>query len=132
MTWKNLAPYPEHSPKRNGFCASLWHNMPLFMKPAGRGYEGYSLMGMGGGRVGYLAWYNEIRRAITGNSKSADKLGNIIFTGTCTAERLSDARKWQIVLVFLWESVTDVPLWYYLPSPSFLQFSVAEISDNMR
>jgi hypothetical protein len=130
MTWKNLAPYPEHSLKRNGFCASLWHNMPLFMKPAGRGYEGYSVMG-GGGRW-YVGWYNEIQRAITGNSKNADKLGNIVFTGTCNAERLSVARKWQIVLVFLWVSDTDVPLWCYLPSPSFLQFNVAEISDNMK
>ena len=128
MTWKNLALYPKHSLKMNGFCASLWHNMPLFMKPAGRGYEGYGLMGVGG----YLGWYSEIQRAITGNSKSADKLGNIIFTGTCNAERLSDARKWQIVLVFLWQSDTDVPLWFYLPSPSFLQFSVEEISDNMK
>jgi len=45
-----------------------------------------------------------------GNSKSADKLGNIIVTEICNAERLSDARMWQIVLVFLWESDTDVPM----------------------
>jgi hypothetical protein len=96
--------------------------MPLFIKPAGRGYEGYSLMGVGGRGDrggGYVGWYSQIQRAITGNSKSADKLGNIIFTGTCKAERLSDARKWQIVLVFLWESDTDVPLWYCLPPLPF-------------
>jgi hypothetical protein len=75
--------------------------MPLFMEPAGRGYEGYSLMGVGDGGEGYVGWYSEIQRAIMGNSESADKLGNIIFTGMCNAERLSDARKWQIVLVFL-------------------------------
>ena len=72
------------------------------MKPAGRGYEGYSLMGVGGWGGGYVGCYSEIQRAIMGNSKSADKLGNIIFTETCKAERLSDARRWQIVLVFLW------------------------------
>jgi len=52
-----------------------------------------------------------------GNSKSADKLGNIIVTEICNAERLSDARMWQIVLVFLWESVTDVPMWALFDFP---------------
>jgi hypothetical protein len=67
-----------------------------------------------------------------GNSKSADKLGNIIVTEICKAERRSDARMWQIVLVFLLENDTDAPMRHYLPSPSILQFNVAEISDNMK
>jgi len=59
-------------------------------------------MGVGGrGGGGYVVWYSEIQRAITANSKSADKLGNIIFTETSKAEHLSDARKCPIVLVFL-------------------------------
>jgi hypothetical protein len=63
-----------------------------------RGLQSY---GRRVGGEGYVGWYSEIQRAIIGNSKSANKLGNIIFTGTCNEERLSDAGKWQIVLVFL-------------------------------